>query len=56
MCLWKRLRKLSGSPDQDPGGLCQEMTADKLEKILLHGMGGSSARAYRLGHIVLTKD
>ena len=44
--LWKQFRELSCSPDQDPGGLCQDTTGAKLGKISLHGTRGSSARAY----------
>ena len=47
--LWKRLRQLFGSPNQDLGGLCQETTGVKLGKISFRGERGSSARAYPLG-------
>ena len=47
--LWKRLRKLSCSPDEDTGGMRQETTCTQLGEIPLHGTRGSSARAHRLG-------
>ena len=47
--LWKRLRDLSCSPDEDTGGMRQETTGTWLGEIPLHGTRGSSARAHRLG-------
>ena len=37
------------SPDQDPWGMCQEMTGAELGDIPFYGTRGNSARAYRLG-------
>ena len=48
-CLWKWFWELSCSPDENPGGMRQEMTSVKLGKIPPHGTRGTSAWAYRLG-------